>query len=134
MKNNVKCKDCEKLKKALIISQNALESLQTKYRDVLKEKEKVEKEKELDNIFWKQECQSLQKTLEKTQKKLDTYECSPAKELRLIFLKHQLESLAGQESDTFNYGTSSDWDDLMFRQRIIMEQIKKLENGDKANE
>lgn len=49
--------------------------LQQQLAEKDKEIENVEREKELDNIFWKQECDSLQKVLAEKDKEIEKLEC-----------------------------------------------------------
>lgn len=48
-----------------------IKTIQSQLKEKDKEIETLQKEKELDNIFWKQECDSLQKTLKEKDKEIN---------------------------------------------------------------
>ena len=63
--------------------QETLNKCEKEYFDIQKQLEEKEKERELDNSFWKQECDSLQKTLEEKEKEVEFIKNMKADEMAL---------------------------------------------------
>ena len=117
-----------------------------------------EKERELDNSFWKQECDSLQKTLAEKEKEIESYKhfkitigtmennqvdissTTYTDQDKISFALEQLEQLKKLCQEKFNWWENSEWEgDIYDKSDVsnayfdiesnIDNQIKQLKEG-----